>query len=228
VERTPVIHVDVHEPRVIAEQLQGLGAAVVRHSLPTGDYLTDEVIIERKTVRDLHLTLVSGRLWDQLGRMRATGRRPYLLLEGPSLDDGPLAPAAVRGALLASIDQGIPVLRSESQADSVLWIVRVAVRAGRTRPAPNRPAYAQRPKSAGPATAAEAALASIPSISTRCARTLLKHFGSVAAVADASPDRLLEVPGIGGYRAAKIAETLNGSHSPYRSRQSRERQDPST
>ena len=157
-----MIGADVHEPTAITERLRELGVHVGVSSLPTGDYLTGKIVVERKWVHDLHLTLIRGRFWNQLGRLRATGRRPYLVVEGTSLDEGPLSPAAVRGALLAATDQGITVLRSESQDDSALWIFRAAVRAGRGRSGPNRPAYAQRPKALGPGAAAEAALASVP------------------------------------------------------------------
>ena len=155
--------------------------------------------------------------------MRTVGSRPFLLVEGGRLDDGPLSPAAVRGALLAVVDLGIVVLRSESYLDSALWITRAALRASGTRRSSDRPIYAQRPKAAGPRTAAEAALASIPTVSSGCAKALLEQFGSVAGVAAAELERLTAVPGIGPVRAALIAETLNGSHSAYRSRRSRER-----
>lgn len=52
--------------------------------------------------------------------------------------------------------------------------------------------------------AAEAMLAAVPGISTASARTLLQHFGTVAAVVGASPPELMTVPGIGRKRAQSL------------------------
>ena len=69
-----------------------------------------------------------GRLWLQLGKLRAACAFPYLLVEGTDIDRGPLHHNAVRGVCLAVIDQGIALLRSGYQRDSALWIHRLAVR----------------------------------------------------------------------------------------------------
>lgn len=221
-----VVHVDVdvHEPKAIAEELRRIGAEARRYRLPVGDFRADGMLVERKTARDFHLTLVAGRLWGQLGRLRAAGGSPYLLVEGPSLDAGPLSPSAIRGALLAVGENGVTVVRSESQADSALWLYRIACRAGRRHRERDRPLYAQRPK---PLTA-EAVLAAIPDISTVTAQALLAHFGSVAAVVEATDAELSEVNGIGPVRARNLREALNHPQSAYRSRRSRERPDLAT
>src|SRR5712691_910700 len=112
--------VDVHEAKSgIAEMLAEFGASVERASLPAGDYAVGaETLIERKRVLDLHAAVLKGRLWPQLGKLRAACAFPYLLLEGTDVDRGPLQPNAVRGACLAVIDQGIALLRSDHQRDS--------------------------------------------------------------------------------------------------------------
>jgi ERCC4-type nuclease len=213
------IEVDLHEPQKVRAELARLGVDVLSRRLHAGDYRMEGATVERKTVRDLHLTLAAGRLWGQLGRLRATGNHSFLLVEGVSLDAGPISPAAIRGALLAAGESGITVVRSESEADSSLWLYRIARRAGRHGSPPDRPLYAQRPKVALP----EAVLAAIPEISTVSARALLAHFGSVAAIVNAPAAELTAVPGIGPVRAQRLKESLTHPHYAYRSRQSRER-----
>ena len=209
--------VDVHEPASICRELAQAGADVVVERLPVGDYRMSEALVERKSVRDLHLTLAAGRLWGQLGRLRAATRAPYLLVEGGSLDNGPISPAAIRGALLAAGENGVTVVRSESPIDSAFWLYRIAWRA-RRRPPRDRPLYAQRPK----ASSAEAVLAAIPEISAVSARSLLAHFGSIAAVVEATDAQITAVSGIGPIRAQRLREALNHPQSAYRSRRSRE------
>src|SRR5712691_6138338 len=123
------IIVDVHERQSgIADTLAERGAEVEIAPLPAGDYAVGaDTLVERKRVLDLHAAVLKGRLWPQLGKLRAACAFPYLLVEGSDLDRGPLHHNAVRGVCLAVIDQGIALLRSGYQCDSALWIHRLAV-----------------------------------------------------------------------------------------------------
>jgi ERCC4-type nuclease len=169
--------------------------------LEVGDYIAGSAIVERKSVRDLHLSVINGTFWPQIGRLSRAKRHPFLLVEGPDLDAGPLHPASVRGAILAVGELGIRVIRSADPADSALWL---KVQAGRERSRhQGRRVYARRF-----ATPAEAMLSAVPGISAVSARALLDRFGSVAAVLDADPDEWLSIRGIGPKRAQAILETL--------------------
>jgi DNA excision repair protein ERCC-4 len=207
------IVVDVHERQSgIAGTLVELGAEIEIAALPAGDYAVGaDTLVERKRVLDLHGAILKGRLWPQLGKLRAACAFPYLLVEGSDIDRGPLHHNAIRGACLAVIEQGIALLRTGYQRDSALWIHRLAVRCQKIEPAPERPAYAQRPRPKPGEDAAEALLASVPGISTTSARALLERFGTVAAVVAAGPDEWLAVPGIGRERARALEETFSFS-----------------
>ena len=208
--------------------LARLGVKIVLRRLSVGDYAVGGgAIVERKTVRGLHLDLVAGRFWRQLGFFRRRARLPYLLVEGVNLDDGPLTPNAIRGALLAAADQGVSLVRSSSPSDSAAWLRLLCARRQNGSPR-NRAPYANRPKcSAGPA-AAEAALAAIPGISTVTARALLDHFGSLAAVVAADPREWRQVQGLGPSRSDALLTTLCAPSTTSRSRRSRERRGLST
>ena len=141
---------------------------------------------------------------------RAECESPYLLVEGRELDRGPLHPNAIRGACLTAVELGIALLRTEDRDDSARWLHRLAVRRQRVEHAPDRPAYAQRPKVLTGVSAAEAALAVVPGISVVCARALLARFGSVQAVLQATyVDELVAVPGIGSERARALEQTFH-------------------
>jgi Fanconi anemia group M protein len=177
--------------------------------LRIGDYdLGNGVLVERKTVRDLHLSLERGRLWRQVGGLRRVARLPYLLVEGCDLDDGSLSPVAVRGACLAVVGQGVPVVRSENASDSAMWLRILARRTATTRLGRDRPVYAQRLKPASELVA-EAMLASVPGISVVGARALLCRFGSVAGVVTADEGEWLDVPGIGPSRASALRSAIS-------------------
>src|SRR3954447_11648519 len=93
-------------------RLAQLGVDVEIAELAAGDYAIGRtVLVERKTIRDLHLTIATGRFWFQVGRLRLGSLDPYLLVEGRDLDDGPLTPNAVRGCLVAAMDLGVQLIR---------------------------------------------------------------------------------------------------------------------
>jgi fanconi anemia group M protein len=193
----------------IPHALADLGVEVVIEHLPAGDYdLGGGVLVERKTVVDLHLSLRHGRLWRQLEDLRRLARRPHLLIEGPSLDINSISPRAVRGVFLAVIGLGIPVLRSEHPADSALWLACLASRARGVRLRRDRPTYAQRPKPTQD-QAAEAMLAAVPGISVTRARALLKEFGSVTGVVRADPEAWMRIRGIGPALAEALARAVS-------------------
>ena len=185
------------------EALRSLDVRVERERLPVADYVAGAALVERKSVRDLHLAIINGRFWPQIGRLSRATLRPYLLVEGVDLDAGPLSAASVRGAALAVAELGIRVIRSSGPADSALWLKILANRQQRRRKVTR--AYAQRPTTS---EAAEAMLAAVPGISTVTAQALLDRFGSVAAVLDANPEEWLSIRGVGPKRMRALSETL--------------------
>ena len=165
------------------------------------------MLVERKTVPDLHLSLERGRLWRQIGRLRRAAALPYLLVEGHDLDAGSIDPIALRGTCLAVIGQGVALIRSDDPSDSAMWLRLLAERVSGVRPGRDRPAYAQRLKAA-PALVPEAMLAAVPGISVVGARALLARFGSVSAVLAADDREWVQVRGIGPKRAEALRDAI--------------------
>ncbi len=222
------IVVDTREPDGMLRLLHELGIDVSRMRLWAGDYeVADRAIVERKTVRGLHAAIIKGTFWPQLGRMRRATRFTYLMVEGGSLDNGPIAPAAIRGVCIAAMDLGVQIVRSQDLRDSAQWLHRLAERRA-SAAYRSRPAYAQRPQRAAGVDAAEAALAAVPGISEVTAKALLLHFGSLAAEVRADPSEWEQVGGIGRQRSRAMTQTFHGAPAASGSRPSREPLDLST
>ena len=182
--------------------LVDLGVRVLDCDLPVADYVfAGRVGVERKTIRDLHRSIINRRLWVQVAGLRADLRRAFLLIEGPTLD-GSVSRAGVRGALLAVMELGVIVVRTENGCDSAAWLQQIGFRCGRG--APERVKRSVRRGRQGP----EAVLVAVPGIAPATARRLLAHFGSVSAIAAAKPHELKSIPGIGVARAASLNATL--------------------
>ena len=189
--------------------LQARGVDVEIAPLAAGDYdLGSGIVVERKTVADLHLSLERGRLWRQIGAIRRTARLPYLLVEGRSLDAGSSEAKSLRGALLAVVGQGVALLRSESPDDSAMWLWLLCRRVAGVQPGRDRPVYAQRLKPP-PELVPEAMLAAVPGISVVGSRALLERFGSVSNVISADESEWLKVSGIGPRRAAALRSAIS-------------------
>ena len=102
------------------------------------------------------------------------------------------------------------MLHSLEVEDSAACDVRLAKRARRAEP--TTPTDGPRRAPRHPSAQAEAMLSVVPGVSTNMARSLLAAYGSVAAIAAAAPEGLRRHPGIGGVRAARLAEALHGGY----------------
>jgi ERCC4-type nuclease len=102
--------------------------------LPVGDAWFQDasgataLIIERKTIKDLEASVLDGRYREQKGRLLAAcgekGAQPLYLLEGPySSTTGRLAaPALMKLVARLQFKYGIPVLHTQTLAESVLLL----------------------------------------------------------------------------------------------------------
>jgi len=77
------ITVDVRERRSdVPDQLSALGVRFSTATLAVGDYAVGDRVVERKTVPDLHRSLIDRNLWSQVAALRRDQRRAYLLVVG--------------------------------------------------------------------------------------------------------------------------------------------------
>jgi len=201
------ILVDVEEQRSsVPSSLEALGAAIEITRLPVGDYhIAADSAVERKTVGDLHKSLVSGMLWSQLFALKRATGRSYFLVEGRNLDAGRVSPRGVRGALLQIAGSGVAVVRTVDAADTALWVYLMARRdqavqgGGATLPRRGRRRMVVSPSGV---------IATVPGLSPVLANRLLSRFGSIADIAKATELELQQVPGIGPARAATLHSVL--------------------
>jgi ERCC4-type nuclease len=84
VHRLAVDHSERHSPLLDAVRRTGW-CDVQMGRLATGDYLVNgQVLVERKTIRDLAASLIDGRLFPQVARLAHSPYRSLFLVEGPA------------------------------------------------------------------------------------------------------------------------------------------------
>jgi DNA excision repair protein ERCC-4 len=174
-----------------------------------GDYIINEAItIERKTARDFLISIIDGRLFNQLSNLKKHCSHPLLLIEGnPYKTDLDFDPLAIQGALLSTqAIWYIPVIFSHSKEktrDIFLMLGRqeesnrdvVPLRGGyRPKRLKSRQLYL---------------LQGLPQVGPTLAKRLLEHFGSVAKIVNATIDDLTGVEGIGPVSAKAIRVVLD-------------------
>lgn len=122
----PTIIVDGREASSATKIIKGLverGVHVKTETLEKGDYiLSDECAVERKTVNDFVYTLTRRYLFEQLFRLKDAYPRSFILLEGylPIIYKfSHIQPAAVWGAMFNLAKNGIAIVNTASQKETV-------------------------------------------------------------------------------------------------------------
>ena len=194
--------------------LEDMGVRVVYDVLEAGDYLlSNKVAVERKTVPDFIASIFDGRLFKQVKALKQVYEKPILLIEGDLARVERLTnrPRAVIGALSAiAIGFEIPVLYAGDKRQTAEYIYTIASRLHR------------RGESRQPITPPRAGrvfderirvLITPPGIGPTLAERLLKRFGSLRDVFDASITELMKVKGLSRDKAEAIYTFINSRYA---------------
>jgi len=205
------IVVDSREPDVIAALLVQLGVEVERRVVTPGDYiLSSECAVERKTTQDFFNSLFSGRLFEQVERLKKAYAKPLMVIEGDVAAElaGRLNPRAFWGALLKlQMEYCLPTINTYNALQTVDLLVTLAKRLQQRSPEPIR--LRHKPKILSERERQIYAVCGLPGIGEGLAIKLLSHFGSVRRVFCASKFELMEVEGIGEVKADRITKLLD-------------------
>jgi ERCC4-type nuclease len=204
------IFCDMRESRSgVLERLRELGAEVKTGELATGDYVcSSELVIERKTAADFILSVIDGRLFNQIGKMKLSFARPVFLIEGDVYATrSNISREAIDGALSFIVAiEGATVLHVRSPRTAADLIYRmakhcqeglgydVAFRRGKTEPGKGEALFV---------------IEGLPGIGPTTASKVLGHFRSTLALMNASVDELMAVPGLGKKKAERIHSCIS-------------------
>ena len=216
------IYVDYREKELI-DLLREKFGKIEETNLRVGDIILTfddyAVILERKSAYDFIESVRSNRLWEQLTKIVKTEeifdktvKRKILLLHGSIKEltfhefDEKLW-ASLSGAFMEVVYvYGIPIFFVEDD-QAVLTFIRILIdreirKANESLP---KERWFRRRLSEIPEKDEKIyLLSSIPGIGNELARNLLRHFGSIDKIANASIDQLMMVDGIGNKKAEQI------------------------
>jgi ERCC4-type nuclease len=190
---------------VIASLKDMKGITVLIQRLSIGDYQADNrLVFERKTLHDFAISIIDGRLFNQMLRLANSTLKGVLVLEGTGKDlaETGMRREALQGALITTnLILGIPVLRSKDPLETAkLMIYSTHQIRSVSRNALQRPGYQPKNKRKRQLFI----LQGLPGIGRERAIKLLDRFGSVERVITANREELESVDGIGKDTAEKI------------------------
>ncbi|MEM2883477.1 MAG: helicase-related protein [Nitrososphaerales archaeon] len=202
----PIIYVDTRESRSLVDCLERMGAEVHIEQLDIGDFvLSEDIVVERKTVEDYIRSLMDNRLFSQLVAMKNKYPKPLLIVQGSRKKVASIGLPAFYSSLASALtDFYIPIYTSEDDEETAVIIYYIAKREQEE----GRKAVRVR-EGRKPLTTPEIqkyVVAGVPGIDAILADRLLKHFKNVKGVFSASLDELKTVEGIGDKTASKIRE----------------------
>jgi Fanconi anemia group M protein len=132
-EAQPTIIIDSREASSASKIVKGLiehGVKVKTQALDKGDYiLSDQCAVERKTVQDFVYTLTRRFLFEQVFKLKEVYPKSLLLIEGymPLIYKfSKIQPSAVWGAMFNIAKNGVPIINTSNQAESVDFLYTAA------------------------------------------------------------------------------------------------------
>lgn len=196
----------------IVECLKSIGVLITPAMLPVGDYaISNRVCIERKTIQDFESSIISGRLFEQLARLRDAYEFPMLLIEGDE-NSRRLHDNVINGTIASIyIDYKIPVVYTfgpKDTADILHYLLKHEFESKMpllTYKGSARAFTSDQYK--------ERIVGNIPGVGPLISKRLLERFGSIRAIANASTEELMDIDKIGKAKACRIHDALNGEYS---------------
>jgi Fanconi anemia group M protein len=214
-ETTVKIIVDHREFRSqVARNLVIKEVDVEPQQLDVGDYiLSSRIGVERKSVDDFLNSLIDGKLFLQISRLRDSYSRPVLILEGEGiLTKRNINHNAIFGSFVSIVvDYGIPILTTKDSIETADLLYVMAKREQRV----DKKSVAIRGEKTSMSIMErqQFVLEGLPNVSSVIAKRLLDNFGSIRAIAIASEKELQEVNGVGKQIATKIFALLNAQYN---------------
>ncbi len=192
----------------IPDLLKAVGVNIEIKTLPVGDYIVaPEIVVERKSIRDLISSIFDGRLFDQCNRLREHFQHPVILMEGDvdEIEEFTENPLVFYGALSSiALDFKIPVLPTPNATHTAKLLVSMSSRKDATK----GPFLKKIKKSSDLQRQQLSVLCSLPGVGEKLATRMLEKFGTPLQVLGASSVDLSKVEGLGKERAKKIKEML--------------------
>ncbi len=207
------VFADYREKGPVAKELSDSGVSVELKTLDVGDYVcSSRAAVEVKRTDDFVNSIVDGRLLHQLKELKRGYERPVVIIEGT--DDiysvRGVHPNAIRGMMATiAVSYGIPIIKTKDSIETAGIIAAIARREQESEKEEIQ-VHSQKPSTLKEQQ--EFIVSALPGVETTIARNLLKRFGSVKGIVNASSDELKEAELIGEKKASEIRRVVDSEY----------------
>lgn len=196
----------------VMQELQKLSSEdfsveIKMEQLSLGDYqLSNDVLIERKTIADLESSIVDGRIFNQIEELSTKVTKPCLIVEGIinfSENNTRINNKSLIGLLTSiGLNYRVPIYFTKNQKETALFLYVIAKREqyGLTTAPKHRFSKSKMSFSDQQLFILE----SFPDIGPTLAKSLLKKFKNIKTIANTSLKELQEVEKMGPKKAEKM------------------------
>ncbi len=171
--------------------------------LDIGDIIVGNIIIERKTSEDLEASIIDGRFFNQLKKLKENHNNILLLIEGNKFYR--LNKNAIRGALLSAVlDFDVKIIQSRD-LEETCEIIKI-IEKKQNKETKNIKLVNVK-KTSDPKKIKLAMLSCLPGISYKKANVILEHFGTIKNFVN-SLNKIDKLDGIGKKTKEKIIDII--------------------
>lgn len=185
---------DIHEKNsLVIPTLIELGAEIETKSLEIGDFIINNIAIERKSSGDFISSMLSKRLQEQLNQLQQYEKK-LLILEGDIniQNNSNIHPNALKGQILAILTHhNIPLIFTKNEEDTANYLFILAKQ--QIKGIQESSLHSRKPKTSKEQK--QYIIESFPEIGPKNAELLLKKFKSIKNIINAKEEQLIEVLG---------------------------------
>jgi len=210
----PTVFADTRESLDVKDSLTELGSDVVERVLAPADYVVSEdYAVERKELHDFFRSIFDGRLFEQAERLAEVYENACLLVEGDVIKAVKAIqnPMVFWGAIAKIMaDHRISLVFTSDERHTAMFLHSLAKKLQEEKR--RKILVKHKPKAYTLKQMQISAVQSLPLIGPERAELLLKKFGSVRRVFQASKVELLSVKGLGEKTVKKILDFLDAKY----------------
>jgi len=199
-----IVFVDYREEK-IANLLEKMGCKIVRMNLPIGDFVVNDVGIERKSFEDFISSIIDGRIFEQANSLSSAFKKPIIIVEGFGVVERIHENSFYATLAYIVSKSNVTIFRTKNEEETaklIYWIARKEFENS------GNAGFKIKEKKVNVKTIQERILAAFPGISTVLSKRILKKFGSLKKFFNASEKELMEVDGIGEKTAKRIRKVI--------------------
>ena len=207
------IIIDKRDDSQFEEEFSKLGAKVEWKMLDVGDFLcSHRTVVERKTRSDFESSIIDGRLFSQLTNLKHNYDSVIIVVEGTGEFER-IQKKAILGAYATIMtDYNASLFFTKSIKGTAELVYSVARHEQFAKKQPLR-IFAKR-KTHTISQTQRSIIEMLPMVGPKLAKNLLKHFGNVEDVINASERDLSEVEGMGKKRVKAIKSIISYDYDP--------------